>query len=257
MPCPKCPKTKIPDVVPEIHPDGKLFSAYTSGSYFKNEIYLQVMIKFSRSRFYLVFFKLNSGHFCTFIELWYYPFGGDRFIAWKFIKEMGGEIPEGIFDSSWNKIVNTGYHRAQNSYKIQVEAGRKNIDLLSCKAADLTEESLVGRNYTPPGNYSITEWVQLVNSGFLLGQRFFLNDMRKQQEANDAQITLSLSAGEQEDTVSTDQEFAVQLDQKINPPQTHSSQHKKVTPQKKNSCKSSRFKTAGVKPRFESRGVEL
>ena len=188
--CPKCPKTKIPDVVPEIHPDGNFFSVYTSRSYFKNEIYSQVMIKFSTSQFYLVFFKLNSGHFCTFIELWYYPLG-DRFIAWKFIKEMGGEIPEGIFVSSWNKIVNTGYHCAQNSYKLQVEAGQKNIDLLSCKAADLTEESLNGRNYTPPGNYSTTEWVQLVNSGFLLGQRFFLNDMRKQQEANDAQITLS------------------------------------------------------------------
>ena len=120
-PCPKCPKIKIPDVVPEIHPDGKLFSAYTSGSFFKNEIYLQVRIKFSTSQFYLVFFKLNSGHFCTFIELWHYPLR-ERFIAWKFIKDIGGDITEGIFNSSWNKIVNTGYHRAQSSYKLQVES---------------------------------------------------------------------------------------------------------------------------------------
>ena len=56
--------------------------------------------------------------------------------------------------------------------------------------------------------------------------------MRNQQEANDAQITLSLSAGGQEDTKSTDQEFAVQLDKEMNATQQrHSSQHKKVTPQ--------------------------
>ena len=57
--------------------------------------------------------------------------------------------------------------------------------------------------------------------------------MRNQQEANDAQIALSLSA-EQEDTVSTDQEFAVQLDKEMNAtPERRSSQCKKVTTQKK------------------------
>ena len=35
-------------------------------SHLKYEIYSQVIIKFSTSQFYLVFFKLNSGHFCTF-----------------------------------------------------------------------------------------------------------------------------------------------------------------------------------------------
>ena len=92
----------------------------------------------------------------------------------------------------------------------------------------------MAKNYTPPSNYSIPEWVELVNTGFLVGQHFFLNDMQNQQEANDAQITLSLSTGEQEDTLSMDQEFAVQLDKEMNAtPQRHSSQHKKVTPQKK------------------------
>ena len=58
--------------------------------------------------------------------------------------------------------------------------------------------------------------------------------MWNQQEANDAQIALSLSAGEQEETVSTDQEFAEQLDKEMNAtPQRHSTQHKKATPQKK------------------------
>ena len=58
--------------------------------------------------------------------------------------------------------------------------------------------------------------------------------MRNQQEANDAQITLSLSTGEQEETVSTDQEFAEQLDKEINAtPQTRSTLRKKATPQKK------------------------
>ena len=58
--------------------------------------------------------------------------------------------------------------------------------------------------------------------------------MQNQQEANNVQITLSLFTGEQEDTLSVDQEFAVQLDKEINPtPQRHSSQHKKVTTHKK------------------------
>ena len=58
--------------------------------------------------------------------------------------------------------------------------------------------------------------------------------MQNQQEANDAQITLSLSAGEQEETVSADQEFAEQLDKEMNAtPQTHSTPRKKATPQKK------------------------
>ena len=57
---------KIPDDVPEVHPDGELFSVYTNGTHFKYEIYSQVIIKFSTSRFHLVFVKLNSGHFCTF-----------------------------------------------------------------------------------------------------------------------------------------------------------------------------------------------
>ena len=156
---------------------------------------------------------------------------GDIFISWKYIKEVGGEVPEGIFDSSWNKIVNTGYQCAQSSYIIQAKTGNKNIDLLSCKAAELTEEALVARNYTPPANYTISEWVKLVNNGFHLGQHFFLIDMRNQQEANNAQIALSLSTGEQEDTVSADQEFAAQLDKEMNAiPQRHSSQRKKATP---------------------------
>ena len=62
----------------------------------------------------------------------------------------------------------------------------------------------MGKKYIPPGNYSIPELVELENTGFLIGQHFFLNDMRNQQKANDAQITLSLSAGEQEDTLSMD-----------------------------------------------------
>ena len=89
---------------------------------------------------------------------------------------------------------------------------------MSCKAADLTEEDLLekNKNYIPPGNYNISEWVKLVNGGFCLGQHFFLNDMQNQQESNDAQITLSLSAGEQEETMSMDQEFAEQLDKEMN-----------------------------------------
>ena len=161
---------------------------------------------------------------------------GDRFISWKYIKEVGGEVPKDIYDSSWNKIVNTGYQHVQSSYIIQTKLGNKNIDLLSCKAADLTEEDLLAKNknYIPPSNYNISEWVKVVNSGFRLGQHFFLNDMRNQQEANDAQIALSLSAGEQEETVSTDQEFAEQLDKEMNAtPQRHSTQRKKATPQKK------------------------
>ena len=104
---------------------------------------------------------------------------GDRFISWKYIKEVGGEVPKDIYDSSWNKIVNTGYQHAQSSYIIQTELRNKNIDLLSCKAADLTEEDLLAKNknYIPPSNYNISEWVKVVNSGFRLGQHFFLNDM--------------------------------------------------------------------------------
>ena len=161
---------------------------------------------------------------------------GDRFISWKYIKEVGGEVPKDIYNSSWNKIVNTGYQRAQSSYIIQTKLGNKNIDLLSCKAAELTEEDLLARNknYIPPGNYNISEWVKVVNSGFRLGQHFFLNDMRNQQEANDAQIALSLSSGEQEQTMSADQEFAEQLDKEMNAtPQMHSTPRKKATPQKK------------------------
>ena len=56
------------------------------------------------------------------------------------------EVPKDILDSSWNKIVNTGYQRAQSSYIIQTELGNKNIDLLSCKAADVTEEILLAKN---------------------------------------------------------------------------------------------------------------
>ena len=74
----------------------------------------------------------------------------------------------------------------------------------------------MAKKYTPPGNYTISEWVELVNTGFHIGQCFFLNDFQNQQEANDAQITLSLSTGEQEDTVSADKEFAVQLDKEMN-----------------------------------------
>ena len=104
---------------------------------------------------------------------------GDRFISWKYIKEVGGEVPKDIFDSSWNKIVNTGYQRAQSSYIIQTELRNKNIDLLSCKAAELTEEDLVAKtkNYIPPSNYNISEWVKVVNSGFHLGQHFLLNEV--------------------------------------------------------------------------------
>ena len=77
-----------------------------------------------------------------------------------------------------------------------------------------------------------------MNSGFHLGQHFFLNDMQNQQEANNAQIALSLSSGEQEQTVSADQEFAEQLDKEMNAtPQTRSTPHKKATPQKKNTIK--------------------
>ena len=61
---------------------------------------------------------------------------------------------------------------------------------------------------------------------------------KNQQEANNAQITLSLSAGEQEETVSTDQEFAEQLDKEMNAtPQRRFTQRKKATPQKKNTIK--------------------
>ena len=107
---------------------------------------------------------------------------------------------------------------------------------MSCKVVELTEEDLVAKNknHIPPGNYNISEWVKLVNGGFHLGQHFFLNDMQNQQEANDAQITLSLSTGEQEETVSADQEFAEQLDKEMNAtPQRHSTLCKKATPQKK------------------------
>ena len=184
---------------------------------------------------------------------------GDRFISWKYIKEVGGEVPKDIYDSSWNKIVNTGYQCAQSSYIIQTKLGNKNIDLLSCKAVELTEEDLLAKNknYIPPGNYNISEWVKVVNSRFSLGQHFFLNDMRNQQEANDAQIALSLSAGEQEQTMSADQEFAEQLDKEMNAtPQTCSTPRKKATPTEKKYYKTSHFETTGVKPRHEARGVE-
>ena len=73
--------------------------------------------------------------------------------------------------------------------------------------------------------------------------------MQNQQEANDAQITLSLSAGEQEDTMSVDQEFAVQLDKEMNAtPQRHSSQCKKVTPQKKTPIKPAASKQQVLNP---------
>ena len=107
---------------------------------------------------------------------------------------------------------------------------------MSCKAVELTEEDLVtkNKNHIPSGNYNISEWVKLVNGGFHLGQHFFLNYMLNQQEANNAQITLSLSTGEQEETVSADQEFAEQLDKEMNAtPQRHSTLCKKATPQKK------------------------
>ena len=191
------------------------------------------VLLYYKSRFYLVFLNWTLVIFVV-LELWRYPLG-DRFISWKYIKEVGGEVPKDIFDSSWNKIVNTGYQRAQSS-----SVWNKNIDLLSCKAADLTEEDLLAKNknYIPPGNSNISEWVKVVNSGFRLGQHFFLYDMRNQQEANDAQIALSLSAGEQEGTVSTDQEFAEQLDKEMNAtPQRRSTQWKKATPQKKNTIK--------------------
>ena len=62
--------------------------------------------------------------------------------------------------------------------------------------------------------------------------------MRNQQEANNAQIALSLSTGEQEETVSMDQEFAEQLDKEMNAtPQRHSTPRKKATPQKKTPIK--------------------
>ena len=67
--------------------------------------------------------------------------------------------------------------------------------------------------------------------------------MQNQQEANDAQIALFLSTGEQEGTVSTDQEFAEQLDKEMNAtPQRHSTQRKKATPQKKNTIKPATLK---------------
>ena len=62
--------------------------------------------------------------------------------------------------------------------------------------------------------------------------------MQNQQEAKNAQIALSVSAGEQEEMVSADQEFAEQLDKGMNAtPQRCSTQHKKATPQKKNTIK--------------------
>ena len=195
------------------------------------------VLLYYKSRFYLVFLNWTLVIFVV-LELWHYPLG-DRFISWKYIKEIGGEVPKDILDSSWNKIVNTGYQCAQSSYIIQTELGNKNIDLSLCKTADVTEEILLAKNknYIPPGNFTISEWVEVVNSGFRLGQHFFLNDMWNQQEANDAQIALSLSA-EQEETVSADQEFAEQLDKEINAtPQTHSTPCKKATPQKKNTIK--------------------
>ena len=83
-------------------------------------------------------------------------------------------------------------------------------------------------------------------------------------------------AGEQEDTVSADQEFAEQLDKEMNAtPQRHSSQCKKVTPQKKMPTKPAALKQKQVSnptskqqvsnptskqqvsnPSFEGRGVE-
>ena len=57
--------------------------------------------------------------------------------------------------------------------------------------------------------------------------------------------------------MSTDQEFAEQLDKEMNTtPQTHSTPRKKATPQKKKYYKTSHFKTTGVEPRHEARGVE-
>ena len=101
----------------------------------------------------------------------------------------------------------------------------------------------MAKNYIPPTNYNISEWVKLVNGRFRLGQHFFLNDMRNQQEANDAQIALSLSTGEQEETVSADQEFAEQLDKEMNAtPQRHSTPCKKATPQKKTPIKPAALK---------------
>ena len=113
------------------------------------------------------------------------------------------------------------------------------------------------KNYIPPGNYNISEWVKVVNSGFHLGQHFFLNDMQNQQEANDAQIALSLSAGEQEGTVSVDQEFAEQLDKEMNCYSTEAFYSvEKGHPTEKKYYKTSRFETTGVEPRHEARGVE-
>ena len=200
------------------------------------------VLLYYKSRFYLVFLNWTLVIFVV-LELWRYPLG-DRLISWQYINEIGGEVPKDILDSSWNKIVNTGYQRAQSSYIIQTEVRNKNIDLLSCKAVDVTEEILLAKNknYIPPGNYTISEWVKVVNSGFRLGQHFFLNDIRNQQEANDAQIALSLSA-EQEETMSMDQEFAEQLDKEINAtPQRCSTPCKKATPQKKNTIKPAAWK---------------
>ena len=39
-------------------------------------------------------------------------------------------------------------------------------------------------------------------------------------------------------------------------PQRRSTQRKKATPQKENTIKPARFKTTGVEPRHEARGVE-
>ena len=81
--------------------------------------------------------------------------------------------------------------------------------------------------------------------------------MRNQQEANDAQIALSLSAGEQEETVSTDQEVAEQLDKEYECYSTdvfYSTQ--KGHPTEKKYYKTSHFETTGVKPCHEARGVE-
>ena len=68
----------------------------------------------------------------------------------------------------------TNVHRA-----LTLSRPNLGIDLLSCKAADLTEEDLLAKNknYIPRGNYNISEWIKVVNSGFRLGQHFFLNDM--------------------------------------------------------------------------------
>ena len=84
------------------------------------------------------------------------PYGGQIYFM-EIHQGSRREVLKDILDSSWNKIVNTGYQRAQSSYIIQTELGNKNIDLLSCKAAEVTEEDLLARNknYIPPGNYNI------------------------------------------------------------------------------------------------------